>query len=213
MADQESQSWPLAPMRVHQRSDEENPAFKALRKERTNKCFVYIFAGIVILGAILLIFALIVLRSKSPEIKLKSVTVKSLDYSTSPWPSLNATLIATVAIKNPNFGPYRFGSNNSAVFLYGGGKLGEQRIRQGKATAKATKRVNVTVEIRTSRLPQGSNNLGGDLSSGMVNLSSYCKFTGRVHLIKIFENRKTAEMNCAMTLVLKTKMIKNLRCD
>lgn len=213
MADQESQSWPLAPARVHRRSDDENPAFKALRKERTNKCFVYIFAGIVFLCAILLIFALIVFRSKSPDVRLRSVAVKSLRYSKSPSPSLNATLVAVVTIRNPNFGPYVFGNNNSASFLYGGAKLGEHKIGGGEARWKGTERMSITMEVRSSRLPEGSNNLSGDLNSGFVNLSSYCRFTGKVHLLKIFKNRKTAKMNCNMTLVLRTKTIKDLRCD
>lgn len=78
---------------------------------------------------------------------------------------------------------------------------------------KETKRLRVTMEIRSSRLPEGVNNLSNDLNSGVLKISSYARITGKVHLIKIMKNRKTSEMRCNMTLVLKTKKIRDLRCD
>ncbi|XP_062074463.1 late embryogenesis abundant protein At1g64065-like [Humulus lupulus] len=208
---EESQSWPLAPNRIHHRSDEENPAFKAIRKERSNKCFIYVFATIVALGLVLLVFSLIVLRPKSPDVKIRSVTVKSLHYATSPWPSVNATLVAELSIKNPNFGPYSFDAS-SARILYGGQKIGERRFTKGRTATKGTSRFSVTMDVRSSRLPEGANNMTSDLNNGVFKISSYARISGKVQLIKIINNRKTREMKCSMTLVLKTKRIKDLRC-
>ncbi|KAF4354812.1 hypothetical protein F8388_018016 [Cannabis sativa] len=207
---EESQSWPLAPNRIHHRSDEENPAFKAIRKERSNKCFIYVFATIVFLGLILLIFSLIVLRPKSPDVKIRSVTVKTLHYITSPFPSVNATLVAEISIENPNFGPYSF-DGSSARILYGGQKIGERRFGKGRTETRGRTRVRLTMDIRSSRLPEGANNLNSDLNNGVLKISSYAKITGKVELIKIINNRKTSEMKCDMNLVLKTKRIKDLR--
>ena len=209
---EESQSWPLAPNRIHHRSDEQNPIFKAIRKERNNKCFIYFFAGIVILSLILLIFSLIVLRPKSPSVKLRSVTVKNLKYTKSPGPSINATLYLVLTIKNPNFGSYKY-ENSSARILYGGQRIGERRVGKGRVGAKETKRVSLTMEIRSSRLPEGANNLSSDLNSGVLRVSGYARITGKVRLIKIIKTRKTTEMKCDMTLVFKTKTIKDFKCD
>ncbi|PON97740.1 Immunoglobulin-like fold containing protein [Trema orientale] len=209
---EESQSWPLAPSRIHRRSDEENPTFKAIRKERANKCFIYVFSAIVVLSILLLVFALIVLRPKSPAVKLRSISVKSLRYATSPWPDINATLVAEVSIENPNFGPYRF-ENSSARFLYGGQKIGERRFGKGRVGAKGTGRLSLTMEVRSSRLPEGANELSSDLNSGVFKMSSYARISGKVRLIKIIQTRKTSEMRCNMTLVLKTKKIRDWRCD
>ncbi|KAF3448633.1 hypothetical protein FNV43_RR09346 [Rhamnella rubrinervis] len=212
MADQENHSWPMAPALIYQKSDEENPTFKAIRKERTNnKCFVFIFAGIVIHCIFILVFALIVLRPKSPDVKLRSVTVKGLRYATSPWPSFNATLTAEITIKNPNFGSFRF-ENTTASLVYEGVKIGGKRTSKSGVNARGTKVMNVGIDVRSSRLPEGPNNLGNDLNSGTLKLSGQAKFSGTLHLVKILRCKKTSELNCTFTLYLTSRTIKDLLC-
>ncbi|PRQ17548.1 putative Late embryogenesis abundant protein, LEA-14 [Rosa chinensis] len=209
MADQESQVWPLAPGKLHQRSDE-NPTFKAIRRERSNKCFVYVFTGIVLFSIAILVFALLVLRVKSPEIKLRSVTVKNLKYSSWP-PSFNTSLSAQMTVKNPNFGDYEF-VPTTVSFLYGGSKVGSTKVVKGQAKVKKTGRVSFGVDLRSNKLPEGANNLTSDINSGMLKLTGTGKVSGKVTLWKIINKRKTGKMDCTMTLVLKSKTIKDLVC-
>lgn len=210
MADQESQVWPLAPGKLHNRSDYENPTFKAIRRERTNKCFVYVFAGIVLFCIAVLVFALLVFRVKSPEIQLRSVSVKNLKYSSWP-PSFNASLSAQMTVKNPNFGDYKF-QPSTVSFLYGGSKVGSSKVAKGEAKVKKTGRVRFAVDVRSNRLPEGANNLTSDINSGMLKLTGSGKVSGKVTLWKILNKKKTGKMDCTMTLVLKSKTIKDLVC-
>lgn len=208
---EENQSWPLNPSRLNRRSDEENPIFKIIRKERSNKCFVYVFAAIVLLSIFILVFALVVLRPKSPSVKLRSVAVKSLRYTTSPFPSLNATLIAEISVENPNFGSFKF-DNSTASFLYEGTQISGKKSAKGNVNARETKRINLSLEVRSSRLTEAQN-LVNDLNSGIVKLSCRARFIGKVHLVKILKTKKSKDMNCNMSLSLKNRTIKDLLCN
>ncbi|MCJ1883101.1 hypothetical protein LNY03_28740, partial [Pseudomonas nitroreducens] len=85
-----NQIVPLAPANSYQRSDEEYATIqhKALRQKRSGKCFFYSLALIVILSAIILVFAIIV-TPRTPRVKLSSVAVEHLSYGNNPVPSFN----------------------------------------------------------------------------------------------------------------------------
>lgn len=214
MADHDH-SLPFAPNKIHQRSDEEIATFKALRKERSGKCFVYVFAGIVILCLLTLVFALIVLRFRFPDVNLSSVAVKNLRLSnvgtaSSSNSSFSATLVAEVTIKNTNFGRFNF-ENSTMSVLYGGMNVGDIRIGRWSVKARETRKMNVAVEVRSNRLSD-TKNLSSDMMSGMLKLNSYASLSGRVNLLNIIKKRKIAEMNCTMTLNLTSGAIEDLQC-
>ncbi|CAN6718652.1 unnamed protein product [Malus baccata var. baccata] len=70
------------------------------------------------------------------------------------------------------------------------------------------------IEVRSNRLPKDVQigGLGSEINSGYLNISSYAKISGRVHLMNIMKKRKTIDMNCTMVLVLKNKTVKDLVC-
>ncbi|KAK9277146.1 hypothetical protein L1049_006685 [Liquidambar formosana] len=211
---EESEVSSLAPPRSYSRSDEELAWHmpNASRHKKSNKCLVYILAGIVIQSIILLSFASVVLRVTTPAVKLRWVAVKNLKYdSTTPSSSLNATLIAEVTVKNRNFGRFEF-ENSTASFTYGDMKLGDMKIGTGRVKARETNRVNVTAEVRSNGLPDNMN-LSSDIGSGTLELRSYAKLSGRVLVMKIVKKRETPEMNCNMTLNLSRGEIQDLLCN
>lgn len=75
---------------------------------RSSKCLVYLLVGFVVICIIALIFALIAIHVKGPNVELTSITVKNLRYSNSPPPSFNATMVAKMSIKNMNFRIFQF---------------------------------------------------------------------------------------------------------
>uniref|UniRef100_A0A5B7BVH7 Late embryogenesis abundant protein LEA-2 subgroup domain-containing protein n=1 Tax=Davidia involucrata TaxID=16924 RepID=A0A5B7BVH7_DAVIN len=211
---EESQMYPLAPARIHQRSDEEFATTKPndhVRNQQSSKCLVYVLAFIVLQSIAILAFALIVLRVKSPQVKLSSVAIKNLRYVTAPLPSVNMTMTAEVAVSNNNFGRFKY-QNSNAVVLYGKAKIGDVKINRGRVRARGTVRMNVTVQVRSNGLLSDDKNFSSDISSGLLKLSSYAKLSGEVHVMKIINKRKTVEMNCTMDLNLKTQAIQDLRC-
>ncbi|KAG6636689.1 late embryogenesis abundant protein At1g64065-like [Carya illinoinensis] len=212
-------SVPFTPSKLYPKSDEEIATFKEMKKERSGKCFFYVFAGIVIQCVFILVFALITLRSRIPDVKVRSITVKNLRYnngtsSASISPSFNATLVAEVTIKNTNFGRFKF-ENTTMSVLYGGmNVVGDTKIGRGSVKARDTqKMINLTVEVRSNRVLTNSQNFSSEIQSGMLKLSSYAKFSGSVNLLNIVKREEIAQMNCTMILNFTSRKFQDLRCQ
>lgn len=175
-------------------------------RSTTGRCFVCVLAGFVVLSVVVLVFAATVLRVKSPDAKLTSVTVlKSLTYGGSPSPSFNATLVAEMSVKNMNFGYFEFESGVANV-RYGGVIVGKRKIVGGVLNAKGTMKMNITVDLTASNVSEI------DVNSGVLELRSYAKLRGRICSMKILKKMKTAEMNCTMTINLTAATINDLLC-
>ncbi|GMY30434.1 late embryogenesis abundant protein At1g64065-like [Fagus crenata] len=202
---------PFAHSRIYPKSDEEIATFKAMKKERRGKCFVYVFAGIVIQCIIVLVLAFIVSHVKIPAAKLRLVTMKNVKYNTTaPSNLFNATMVAEVTIKNKNFGRFKF-ENSTFRVLYEGMVIGERKLRHGRVKARTGQAMNVTVELRSNRL-WDTKNLSSDIKSGRLNLSSYANLSGTVHVMKIIKKRKITELSCTMTLNLTSRVVQDLQC-
>ncbi|KAF8379614.1 hypothetical protein HHK36_029055 [Tetracentron sinense] len=181
-----------------------------VRRKRNIKCFVYVVVGVVLQTIIITVFALTVMRIKSPKVRFGSVTVESLTVGTTPSPSFSMRLIAQVTVKNTNFGHFKF-ENSTATFSYGGATVGEALIAKARARARETKRMNIMVDVTSSDL-SGASSLGSDINSGTLRLSSQAKLSGKVHLFKIIKKKKSAEMSCTMSVHIATKTIQDLNC-
>ncbi|XP_030454172.2 late embryogenesis abundant protein At1g64065-like [Syzygium oleosum] len=223
---EEDPTRPMAPAGPRPRSDDdvELASFAKLQpppprrnQRRSSKCFVYALALIVVLCAAFLGFALAVLRVKTPELRLRRVDVKALNYSTTSWPaSLSATLVGEAVLRNANFGGFEFSNGTAVSVIYGGVALGGGKIDGGRARARERERTAVKMEVRSSELAadvDGSKNLTGDVGSGTVKLTSYAKMRGRVTVLGWIKRWRTAEMNCTMSLQLPDRIVRDLRCN
>lgn len=206
-----NQIVPLAPANSYQRSEEEYATIqqKALRQKRSGKCFFYSLALIVILSAIILVFAIIV-KPRTPRVKLSSVAVEHLSYGNNPIPSFNMTLAAEVSVKNSNFVRFKF-ENTSSSALYKGMVVGEAKLRSGRVGARKTRRMNIVVKIGSPGSLSEAKNLSSDINSGMLKMNSYATLKGDVRLFGIVKNR-TAVMSCGMNLNLSSRSIQDLEC-
>ncbi|XP_059650974.1 uncharacterized protein LOC132298590 [Cornus florida] len=201
------QVYPLAPPSVHPRSDAESAwseSEQELRRKKRMKLFMYIAAFVVFQTIVILIFALTVMRVKTPNVKIQTVTVQNLNRDSSAY---NMTLIAEVRIKNKNFGDYKYDSAPMNV-TYGGAIVGTGSIPKGKAKAKKTRRVNVTMEVSSN----GVSDASSGISSGILWFNSQATLTGKVHLMKVMKKRKTVRMNCTMAVNLTSGAIQELSC-
>ncbi|KAF8014495.1 hypothetical protein BT93_H0337 [Corymbia citriodora subsp. variegata] len=187
------------------------PAPPVFKPRRVNKCPVYILATVVVLGAVALVFSLIVLRPSDPEFELSDVSVKLLNYTrddTAAW--LDATLDARAAVKNTNFGRFEFGSCNLTV-SYNGTLVGEKELGGGTVWSRETKYVDVTVRVGSSSISD-LKNFSSDMSDNVLELTSYAELRGWVHLIKIVKRRLKSEMNCTISLDLSNRRVQDLIC-
>ncbi|KAB2608703.1 hypothetical protein D8674_011871 [Pyrus ussuriensis x Pyrus communis] len=188
----------------------ESERFKKIQQNR--KCFAYIAIFVVFQIIVLAIFGATVMKIKTPNVRLRSVTVQSLDYSSSGSnsPFFNMTLIAEVSVRNKNFGHFKFDPTKANV-TFGGVIVGQGDIIKARAKARKTKRMNVTIEVNSDGISDGAK-LGTEVSSGNVTLSTLASVRGKVTLMKMMKKRKTAHMNCSMVVNLPNQLVYDLAC-
>ncbi|XP_022738765.1 late embryogenesis abundant protein At1g64065-like [Durio zibethinus] len=211
---EDPQAKPLAPVQDYPRSDMEFGGIKpkALRREeKSSKCLVYVLAIMVIQGTVLLIFASIILRVRTPDFEIGSARVRNLKYGNSSAPSFNFTLVTEVTVENNNFGDFRFANTTGSVWC-GPVVVGEMKIPTGRAQARATERLNVSVDVSSVRILD-TKNLSNNISSGLLELNSHVKLSGKVNIMNIMRRRRHPEMNCFMKLNLTGHTVKELTCD
>ncbi|XP_010261401.1 PREDICTED: uncharacterized protein LOC104600247 [Nelumbo nucifera] len=173
----------------------EQEAAPSARRKRNMKCFAYIVIGVILQTLIIVVFALFVLRIKRPSLKLSHVKIDSVS-------SGSIRLNALLAVKNKNFGHYKYESS-ILTFSYQDTIVGQAVIQAGRTKARKTQRLDFIINATSS---QFSGN------SGMITLSTHAKLSGKVHLFKVMKKRKSTQMNCTMTADLSTMNISNLSC-
>uniref|UniRef100_A0A5B7AFH4 Late embryogenesis abundant protein LEA-2 subgroup domain-containing protein n=1 Tax=Davidia involucrata TaxID=16924 RepID=A0A5B7AFH4_DAVIN len=194
----------LATPTSYGRMDEE-AQIKELRRQKRMKCLVYVVAFAVFQTAIITLFALTVMKVKTPKFRVRSATIENFDIPTTSNPSFNITVNAELGVKNTNFGHYKF-DNSTITFLYMGTPVGSANILKARAKARSTKKFNVTVELR-------SGELGNDFNSGVLPLTSQSTLRGKVELMKVMKKKKSTNMNCTMEINISTRQLQNVKCN
>uniref|UniRef100_A0A1J3K172 Uncharacterized protein n=1 Tax=Noccaea caerulescens TaxID=107243 RepID=A0A1J3K172_NOCCA len=206
----------LAPTEIYGRSDEEQNGPRIWRRKTENppgNCIVYSLTIFVIVFAVCLILSLIFLRVSTPEIEIISVSTRDLLFggnSTSPY--FNATLAMDISIRNSNFGAFEFGDSSVRVVYEGREVVGETTIGGRRVDAHKTVTISgVVIEIGSFRLLH-SRDLGTELRSGFLELTSVAEIGGRV---KVMGRRRLRNcvMSCTMRLNLNGRFIQNLLCE
>ncbi|GMJ04432.1 hypothetical protein like AT1G64065 [Hibiscus trionum] len=207
----------LAPVEDYPRSDlvfAGNKPQVLKPEEKSSKCLVYMLAVMVIQGSVLLVFATIFLRPRTPGFEIGSVAVRNLRYdyeNNSGAPSFNFTLVTQVSVENTNFlGDFRFEKSNGSVWC-GSEVAGQMKIPKGRAEARATERMNVSIDVSSVRLSD-TRKLSSNISSGVLELNSYAKLSGKVKIFNIFVRRRNPELNCFITLDFTRKAIQGFKC-
>lgn len=181
--------------------------------ETSNKCFVHTLFVIVSLSIAFLIFGLAVLRITTPSIRLSSVTIKNLYYSSSPEvASLNMTVIAEFRVQNKNFCPFKFGGGNTTL-LYGNTTIGVATIHGGRIGSRKHKGINVTMDVIKGDFAHNNANFSKDFDSGLLKLKGFAELRGEIHVLKIMNRHRTAVTNCSMDLNLTSQAVQDLLCQ
>ncbi|KAF3968817.1 hypothetical protein ACB098_01G150300 [Castanea mollissima] len=208
------QVYPFAPATKQPRSDEESGSLTSdqeLKRKKMIKLVIYIAAFAVFQTIVILVFALTVMRVKTPKVRLGTdVTFQNFSTGTQASPFFDLSVTTQVRVKNTNFGPYKFDST-IATFMYQGVTVGQVLIPKGKAGLRSTKKVGVTVNVNSNALPS-TTNLGSELGAQVLTLNSHAKLSGKVELMFIMKKKKSAEMNCTMTIDLSTKAVQSMIC-
>ena len=183
-----------------------------LRRKKRIKLAIYIAAFAVFQTIVILVFALTVMRVKTPKVRLgTNITFQNFNTGTQASPSFDLSFATQVGIKNTNFGPYKYDST-IATFMYQGVTIGQVTIPKGKAGLRSTKKVTVTVNVNSNAL-SSTTGLGSELGAGVLTLNGQAKLSGKVELMFVMKKKKSAEMNCSMTIDLSSKAIQSMICE
>ncbi|EXC05942.1 hypothetical protein L484_014210 [Morus notabilis] len=187
-------------------ADHESNAKELQHKKRMRR-LGGVTAIVVLLTVVILVFPQTVMRIKGPELRIRSVAIEDLTISNSDTnsPSLSMKFDSEIGVKNTNFGEFKF-DESSITFVYKGTEVGDASVEKGKAKARSTKKMNVTAEVNAN------SNLANDVRSGFLTLTSQSKLNGKVHLMKVIKKKKTAEMNCTITINLENKVVQDFKC-
>ncbi|KAG8375030.1 hypothetical protein BUALT_Bualt10G0057200 [Buddleja alternifolia] len=206
---------PLTQPSKHRKSDEQLPTIQPFnpqshRQKRSSKCLVYVLLLVVLLSIAFLVLGLVVLRIKTPTLRLSLVAIRDLQYDAA---SLNTTVVAEIRLHNMNFGRFEFRSGN-ATLLYDKATIGAATIYDGRIESREKKGMNVTVKVTASNYELSKNymNISRDINQGLVKLRSCAKLRGEVRAMKIINRQRTAVMNCTMALNLTSKLLQDLSC-
>ncbi|OMO98816.1 Late embryogenesis abundant protein, LEA-14 [Corchorus capsularis] len=185
---------------------------KELKRKKRMKLIAYFAAFAIFQTIVILVFSLTVMRIKNPKFRVRSVTVDDLTFTSTPnSPSFKMSFNAEVGVKNTNFGHFKF-ENTTISFDYRGIQVGEAFVAKGRAKARSTKKMTVIVELNSNNIIPANSNLGSDISSGFLTLTSHSKLNGKVHLTKIIKKKKAAQMDCTMTINLESGAIQDINC-
>ena len=113
--------YPLGLESKEPRSDEESGSktfAEELKRKKRIKLTIYIAAFAVFQTIVILVFALIVTRVKTPKVRLgNNVKFHNVTTGNSTSPSFDINFATQLRVKNTNFGPYKYDST-IATFMY-----------------------------------------------------------------------------------------------
>ncbi|KAK8505209.1 hypothetical protein V6N13_026080 [Hibiscus sabdariffa] len=188
---------------------------KELKRKKRMKLLVYALAFAIFQTIVILVFSLTVMRIKNPKFRVLSITVEDLKAVTTNPPYFNIKLNAQVAVKNTNFGHFKF-QNTTISFDYGGAGVGvgvgDAFVDKGRSKARSTKKMNVVVELNSNNIPNNSS-LQSEIESGFLALTCHSKLSGKLQLMKLIKKKKSTEMRCAMVVNLVTKVVQDIKCQ
>ncbi|XP_058754295.1 uncharacterized protein LOC131627457 [Vicia villosa] len=209
------QARPLAPVRVHPRSDDEEKALRKTNRRRKLKlcgCVTSILLLLIVIVIVILVFT--VFKVKDPnvttnEIHLTNFGVNLVQLPT-PQVKLNMTMVVNMSIRNSNRASFKLGNSTTSVY-YRGISVADAVIPPGLVIkARKTSGLNVTVDVMADRLAS-SPNLVGDVVQGEMIMNTYSVIPGRVKILFI-KKHVEVKMNCTMTIDISKRGIKDLNC-
>lgn len=185
---------------------------KTLRRSKFVKCCGCLTASIFLLAVTIIVLIFTVFKVRNPVIRMNGVTITKLELknNTTPKPGTNISVIADVSVKNPNFASFRY-TNTTTTLYYHSSVVGEARGPPGRARARRTARMNITVDMITDNLMSNAD-FSREVGSGVLSMSSYSRVPGKVKILKIYKKHIVVKMNCSITVNISAQAIQDLKC-
>ncbi|KGN54479.1 uncharacterized protein LOC101208230 [Cucumis sativus] len=196
------------------KSTQSTAAAATRSRKRRNTCIGISIAILLLLIIIIIILAFTVFKAKRPITTVNSVALADLDVSLNlagVSVDINVTLIADIAITNPN--KVGFSYKNSTAFLnYRGELVGEAPIMAGKIDAGERKEMNITLTIMADRLLK-TTTVFTDAVAGSMPLNTYTRISGKVKILGIFNIHVVSSTSCDFNVDISERKIGDQQCN
>ncbi|XP_022156243.1 uncharacterized protein LOC111023175 [Momordica charantia] len=187
----------------------------ARSRRRRNICIGASLGALLLLVILILILAFTVFKARRPITAINSVALADLAVSLDiarVAVDINVTLIAAVAVTNPNKVGFSY-SNSTALLNYRGELVGEAPIPAGRIDADQSKDMNITLTIMADRLLSKSAAVFSDVVAGSMPLNTYTRISGRVKILGIFKIHVVSTTSCDLTIDISSRKIGDQQCN
>lgn len=188
------------------------------RSFELNRKNLAILAASFVIIVLIIVFSVLVFTTNNPKFQLRSIAVlQNLNYTTSPNPSFSMSLVVRMAVKNRNFGYFRYGITN-VTFAYRGKQVGQVFVPGARVRGLGTRKINAALNLSSTNV-RNDTNLGSDIRSEFLTLTAESKMKGKVYLMssgkrrKVNGRRRSAAMNRTLTVNLAKKLVQDIRCS
>ncbi|KAJ1376851.1 hypothetical protein SESBI_49512, partial [Sesbania bispinosa] len=161
-------------------------------------------ALLLLLAIVLIVVILKMFHVEDPIMKINIVDVAKLNH-------LNTTtLIADVSIKSPNFASFEY-SNTTTTLYYHGIMVGKARGPPGRAKARSTIRMTITMNVITQCIVS-SPYFKKDLLSGVfITIGNFSRVPRKVKILNLFK-KHVVTTNCTTIFSIFTQEFKEQIC-
>ncbi|XP_074352818.1 late embryogenesis abundant protein At1g64065-like [Apium graveolens] len=205
-------SHPLACTSCHARLEEEIASSEKQTKLKNRlKYYLFIVALTALETGIILLFALTVLKFKTPNFRVRAVAVQTLRVGNTSNPYFSIAFKAEFNVKNRNFGHFSY-HNTTVYFYYEDVRVGRAFIHKSRVDARSTRKFYISVKLTSSYVSRSSILFLQDLNAGVLPISMQSKLRGRVTVLKLLKNDRATNLNCNMDVVVKKRQLRNLKC-
>lgn len=215
--EQELPKIPPAATNGHERRDVEAASVashdaRQQRREKRQKCLLYIVLFIIFQSAVIAVFSLTIMKIRTPKLSVRSATFNNfnIDNSTAK-PSFSTRMNVELRLKNSNFGRYKY-TNTTIYFSYRGKSIGEALVSNSYAKWKSTKRFVVDADLDFVGA-QSDTQLASDLNAGVVPIESQAELRGKVELLYVMKKKKSTDMKCSIEILNGSQQLGNIVCS
>ncbi|KAL7003516.1 hypothetical protein U1Q18_004670 [Sarracenia purpurea var. burkii] len=197
----------------YSRGDEETATAQSdeLRRQKRKKCCLYIVAFAIFQTGVIVLISMTIMKVKTPKFRVGSATLDSFAVQQST-PSFALGMNAQLAVKNTNFGPYKF-DETTIYFYYRNIQVGSAVVPKSKAGFRSTKNLNVQAEVTSTNLASVNSELSSDLNSGTLSLTGKSTLSGKVELMFIMKKKKSVDLSCTIDVNVSTRDVQNIYCN
>ncbi|XP_047307203.1 uncharacterized protein LOC124910576 [Impatiens glandulifera] len=212
---EEASPNPLIPANRYVPSDEVAPSVLSqdLQRQKRKKWAIYIALFALFQVTIILVFALVVMKARTPLFMVRSATFTSSNYNRSGInPSFDFNMSVDFRIKNANFGSYKYEEFN-VYFYYEDSLVVTAPIYKSRTGFLSTRKFPISINLSSNELSGLSlSTLAIDLSTGVLPLTINSTMKGKVEILLLFKKKKSTSMKCNMGINTLTGQLQDIKC-